>query len=182
MLPVVIDVYSKYMGDHITSDDVKDEGRHVLDSIRRLLQELRWADREAESRLGLSGAQLFVLERLGESDGMSVNELAKRTRTHQSSVSVVVHRLAEKRLVTRKASALDRRRAELSLTSAGRRMLVRSVHSPQDRLIEAVESMPAVRRKQLAERLAEVVETMGLSDSLPGMFFEPGMERHRDEG
>ncbi len=62
----------------------------MLDAIRRIVQALRESSRAAEKRVGLSGAQLFVLQTLGESPGLSLNELAERTRTHQSSVSVVV--------------------------------------------------------------------------------------------
>jgi DNA-binding MarR family transcriptional regulator len=151
---------------------MKSEAQHVLDSIRRVVQELRVADREAENTLGLSGAQLFVMKKLGEKATMSVNELAERTHTHQSSVSVVVHRLVEKRLVKRGESEADRRRAELTLTPEGRKVLSRSPHSPQDRMIEAIDSMPVENRKQLAIRLAELVAAMGLSGQMPEMFFE----------
>jgi len=161
------------MGVHILSQRAnKNEAQHVLDSIRRLVQDLRVADHEAKHTLGLSGAQLFVIKRLGEKPAMSVNELAERTYTHQSSASAVAHRLVEKRLVKREESPNDRRRAELSLTTEGKRLLSRSLHSPQDRMIEAVESMPSENRRQLAMRLAELVEAMGLSGEMPGMFFE----------
>src|SRR5262249_36608310 len=111
--------------------------QEILDAFRHLVQELRMADREAESKLGLSGAQLFVLQKLAESS-MSVNDLAERTCTHQSSVSVVVQRLVDKRLVKRKESQSDRRRLELSITAEGKKLLARSRYSPQDRMIEAV--------------------------------------------
>ena len=73
---------------------------HVLDAMRRIVQALRESSRWAERHVGLSGAQLFVLQTLAETPGLSVNELAERTHTHQSSVSVVVSRLAA-RLVER---------------------------------------------------------------------------------
>jgi len=145
---------------------MKNEAQDVLDSIRRLVQEMRWADRKAESTLGLSGAQLFVMKRLGEKPAISVNELAERTCTHQSSVSVVVRRLEEKGLVKRRKSRSDRRRAELSLTRQGQKLLTRSIKSPQDRIIESINSMPVGDRKQLAMRLAEVLEAMGLLGAL----------------
>jgi DNA-binding MarR family transcriptional regulator len=159
------------MGDHLIRQ-VKGESQSILDCIRRIVQELRVADREAEGKLGLSAAQLFVLKRLKEQPTMSVNEVAERTRTHQSSVSVVVHRLVEKGLVRREESQSDRRRVELTLTPEGKRLLTRAHHSPQDRMIEAIESMTAKRRKELAGGLAELVAAMGLSDELPAMFFE----------
>jgi hypothetical protein len=45
-----------------TSSDI----RIVLDSIRRIVQALRVSSRAAEKTVGLSGAQLFLLQQLGE--------------------------------------------------------------------------------------------------------------------
>jgi DNA-binding MarR family transcriptional regulator len=163
------------MGAHATSRAaIKTTPQDILDSIRRLVQELRVADREAETELGLTGAQLFVLRKLSEAPAMSVNELAERTCTDQSSVSVVVHRLVDKGLIRRQESPTDRRRAELSLTAPGRKLLsrVQASHSPQDRLIETIESMSARNRQQLATLLLQVVDGMGLSRQQPAMFFE----------
>lgn len=154
-----------------------EETRIVLDSIRRLVQGLRVAARTAENELGLSGAQLFVLQKLGEGGPMSVNDLAERTFTHQSSVSVVVQRLVEKGLVHREPSEEDRRRVDLSLSAAGRKLLSRSPAAAQDDIISAMESMPAAARKQLAQRLSELVTAMGL-DAVPvQMFFESDVKK-----
>src|SRR5260221_14725566 len=97
--------------------------RVVLDAIRRIVQALRESSRAAEKHAGLSGAQLFVLQALAESPGLSLNELAERTRTHQSSVSVVVTRLSRARLIERSTAPGDARRAELRLSALGRRRL-----------------------------------------------------------
>src|SRR5260221_12214021 len=99
----------KYMGANISSAAT----RLVLDAIRRIVQALRESSRAAEKRAGLSGAQLFVLQTLGESPGLSLNELAERTRTHQSSVSAVVAKRARQRLVERGTASDDGRRAEI---------------------------------------------------------------------
>src|SRR5438105_26745 len=83
------------------------ETRSILDSIRRIVRALRLADRAAEKRLGLSGAQLFVLHKLAVGPALSLNELADRTLTHQSSVSVVVQRLVKRKLAARARSGKD---------------------------------------------------------------------------
>lgn len=67
----------------------------------------------------LSLAQLFVLQELDKREAQSLNELAERTATHQSSVSVVVRRLVERGLVTWVADTEDRRRVQLAVTPAG---------------------------------------------------------------
>src|SRR6476646_1676012 len=100
------------MGSHV-SPAAPPDVRLVLDAIRRIIQFLRESSREAERRAGLSGAQLFVLRTLAESPGLSLNELAERTRTHQSSVSVVVARLAREGLVERGQAPNDARRMQL---------------------------------------------------------------------
>ncbi|HWB54702.1 MAG TPA: helix-turn-helix domain-containing protein, partial [Tepidisphaeraceae bacterium] len=83
-----------------SADRKVDRVQQILDEIRRLVRFLRVSARAAEKYLGISGAQLFILQTLDQSDGpLSVNELAERTRTHQSSVSVVVQKLVNQKLV-----------------------------------------------------------------------------------
>src|ERR1700730_535689 len=78
--------------DNVREQPVTDSQR-ILDSIRRLVRLLRLSDRVAQRELGLSAAQLFVLQELGKTPALSLSEVAERTRTDQSSVSVVVTRL-----------------------------------------------------------------------------------------
>src|ERR1700759_5720039 len=87
--------------------------REVLNSLRRIVRSLRLEWRNAEQRVGLSGAQLFVLQCLARQSPCSVNELAARTATDQSSVSVVVSRLVASGHVRRTPSKTDRRSVEL---------------------------------------------------------------------
>src|SRR5882762_3561794 len=96
------------------------DSQRILDSIRRLVRLLRVSDRQAQAELGVSGAQLFVLRELGRTPALSLNELASRTLTDQSSVSVVVTRLVEAGLVSRERARDDARRLVLGLTRAGR--------------------------------------------------------------
>jgi DNA-binding MarR family transcriptional regulator len=129
-----------------------------MNSIRRIVRALRVSSREAEKRLGISGAQLFVLQKLSGKSPISMNELAARTHTHQSSVSVVVARLVRDRLVKRVKAADDARRLEISLTDAGRSFLGRAGQTAQEKLARSVEQMDRADRAALS-RLLESVET-----------------------
>ena len=149
-----------------------DEIRDVLDSFRRIVRLLRLSSREAEREVGLSGAQLFVLQKLSEAKMLSVNDLAERTHTHQSSVSVVAQTLVDKGLVSRNRAADDARRLELTLTPAAKALLRKAPGAAQDRLIEALNKLPAVTRKQLSQGLAKLVEEAGLGDSEAPMLME----------
>lgn len=149
-----------------------DEIRDVLDSIRRIVRLLRLSSREAEREVGLTGAQLFVLQKLAESKMLSVNELAESTHTHQSSVSVVAQALVDKGLILRARAEDDARRLELTLTPAARTLVRKAPGAAQDRLIEALQKLPASARSQLAKSLSRLVEEAGLGDEEAPMMFE----------
>ena len=153
--------------------------RSVLDGIRHIVRTLREASRGAERTVGLSAAQLFVLQRLAGARTLSVNELAARTLTHQSSVSVVVTKLARSGLVERTRAGDDARRVEVSLTDAGRAVLARAPAATQDRLIAALALIGRPARARLAHDLGLLVEAMGIDGRHPPMFFEPPLARKR---
>src|ERR1051326_4204477 len=67
-----------------------------MDAIRSIVRALRLNTREIELKIGISLAQLFVLQQVAERPAESLNDLADRTATHQSSVSVVVRRLVDR--------------------------------------------------------------------------------------
>jgi DNA-binding MarR family transcriptional regulator len=146
--------------------------RKVLDAVRHVVRTLREASRSSERAVGVSGAQLFVLHRLASGGPLSVNELAARTLTHQSSVSVVVTKLEAQCLVARTRSADDARRVEVSLTPGGRALLSRAPAAAQDRLIAALAVVGRPVRERLAADLTALVEAMGGADRHPPMFFE----------
>jgi DNA-binding MarR family transcriptional regulator len=155
----------------------KSETTAVLDGLRRLVKVLREGSRAAEQELGLSGAQLFVLEALAGAKTLSLTGVAERTHTHQSSVSVVVSRLVRRGLVKRVRAGDDARRLELCLTPRGKALQAKAPHAAQRRLIAAVEALPRAQRRALGATLARVAELMDLPAAAPAMFFEEGPRR-----
>lgn len=154
----------------------------MVDSLRRIVQVLHHSHRLAEQRWQVSGAQLLVLQRLAEEQTLSVNQLADRTFTHQSTVSVVVTRLVARGLVRRTRATEDARRAELALTPAGRVLLERAMSSALTKLIDALDEMPASRLRVIGGCLDHVVDALGVSEEPAGMFFEDGLGGGRVAG
>ncbi|MCC7241653.1 MAG: winged helix-turn-helix transcriptional regulator [Acidobacteria bacterium] len=148
-----------------------DDVQRVLDGLRRIVQGLRESSRETERRTNLTAAQLFVLRQLADGDSLSVNDLAHRTFTHQSSVSVVAARLAARGLVERRRDARDRRRRILTLTTAGHQALKTAPPSAQERLIAAILSTTPAVRRSVGHALAVMADQMTV-DRRPSMFFE----------
>lgn len=146
------------------------------------MRSLRLSSRHAEQQVGLSGAQLFVLQCLANQGTCSVNQLAAATATHQSSVSVVVSRLVSRGYVKRVPSKLDRRSVELSLTPAGRTLLVAAPQATQERLLEALGRLRKSERLLLSGLLSKLVELAEVSDESPSLSFEEGPTLVRSKG
>jgi len=155
--------------------------QRVLDALRRVVQSLRTSSRTVEAKVGISGAQLFALQKLAAEPHLSINDLARRTLTHQSSVSVVATRLVAKGLVVRERAVDDARRLVLSITAKGRAVLNRSPLAAQQQLSDGLSRMTGPDRAHLADLLDQLTELAGLATELtpPPMFFDGELPRRR---
>jgi DNA-binding MarR family transcriptional regulator len=149
-----------------------DDARRALDALRRLVGALRSSSRTAVRDVGVTGAQLFVLQQLGDRPRQSVSDLADATRTRQNSVSDVIARLVKRGLVTRDVADDDARRAVVSLTRAGQTLVKASPPTAQSALVAAFHSLSPTRRRVLAISLESWVESAGLAQTPATMFFE----------
>jgi DNA-binding MarR family transcriptional regulator len=157
------------MGSNINpTEDVS----RALVSIRRLVRTLRTTAAAVERETGLSTAQTFVLQLLAEASAESMNELAARTSTDQSSVSVVVSRLEAKGLVARLSSASDARRTQVAITTDGIALMRRKPPTVQERLTQALSSMAPKSIQLLGAELNNLVSLMGADEEPATLIFE----------
>jgi DNA-binding MarR family transcriptional regulator len=153
------------------------QSRQIMDHFRRIVQALRSSHRAA-GHLSLTGAQLFVLKVIADAGrALSVKEVAERTQTDQSTVSVVVSRLVERGLVTRKQSAEDTRRAELSLTAQGRAVQKKAPATVgQQRLAASLDNLKPRDAQTLLKYLNAIVDDMQIADDPASMLFSDEAE------
>ena len=149
------------------------EVRATLDAFRRIVQALR-VGREGRRASAVSGAQLFALQQIADHPDASVGDIAARTFTHQSSVSVVIQRLVEAQLVAKVPAQDDRRRTRLTLTAKGRRALARVPGTVQEDLVAAIASLRPSDRRALARLMTCIAGAVAPAERLkhPPMFFE----------
>ncbi|MGD0991562.1 MAG: MarR family transcriptional regulator [Gemmatimonadales bacterium] len=144
----------------------------VLNSLRRTVRAFRAAAMVAEDVLEISGAQHFVLQQLADAPAVSLNDLAARTMTHKSSVSVVVSRLVARGFVRRERSAADGRGVVVTLTPAGRRALRRAPDSAQTRLMAALQRLDRKELAGFARLFERFTDELGIRSLAPHMLFE----------
>ena len=143
-----------------------------MNAVRSIVRAQRINTRAIELKMGISLAQLFVLQRLAEHPAQSLNDLADRTATHQSSVSVVVRRLVERGLVSRTSSTADKRRIELALTPEGRQLLVGAPPTFQTQLIGGLTHLTVQDQSTLADLLERWLHAANIDIATPPMFGE----------
>ena len=170
------------MGSHAIRERSLDQPRAAFVALRRIVRFLRIADREAEAAHGLSAAQLFVLHTLHEAPARSLQELADRTLTDQSSVSTVVARLVTRKLVRRTVAATDRRRTEIHLTTSGERVARTAPRVPQTHMIRAIQAMPEAKRRELVRSLEGLAAAIGATEVAPRLLFEDEPPPSRPRG
>jgi DNA-binding MarR family transcriptional regulator len=145
----------------------------IMDGIRTVVRALRINTRAIEKQMGISLAQLWVLQILAERPVDSLNELAVATATHQSSVSVVVRRLVERELVTRTTANRDKRRVRIELTDAGRSLLGKAPPTVQVSLVAGLRRMAPEARDHLARLMREWLKAAGMDlNTAPPMLME----------
>lgn len=167
MVPVPSSQSAARQGHEPRADVVK-----VVDAIRSIIQSLRISGRAVEQELGISSAQLYILQALAERPAQSINDIAYNTFTHQSSVSMVVSRLVDKELVRRMPSRGDARRVSISLTPAGRAVVRKAPYTAQTRLVEGLRTFSRNDIRALGNYLEAVADIVSS---------EAGAEREREE-
>lgn len=152
------------------------DARRAFGAMQRIVRALRINARSIEAHAGIRLAQLFVLQQLIDRLAESLNELATRTLTEPSSVSVVVQRLVAARLVER----TDRSggRLELALTRAGRLMVANAPPTMQTRMLDGLAKIADRDRRTLAELLESWLREATIEVIAPPMFSEEDAADH----
>lgn len=149
----------------------------ALQAVRALIATMGRSARTVERRTGLTNAQLFLLRQLALEGPLSVNELATRVVTKQSTVSLLAKRLYAAGLLRRERSATDARSVVLSISQAGRRLLRQAPAAPLTSLLTALCALDPRHRRALEQGLAALLQELGVRPDVAPPMFESGPRR-----
>ena len=133
----------------------------AIAAVAAFLEEVRLCDDLSMELFGVTAAQLTILCALADEDEQSINDLAERSRSHQSSVSNVVRQLASKRLVSKTSNPVDRRQKVVRLTAKGR-SIAKSWYTGRPLLMTALAQFPAESVKHFADLLDRLSAQMAV--------------------
>jgi len=140
----------------------------LAEGIARLRRALRRGARAADPANTLAVAQLELLAALTEHPRSRPGQLARRLNMRANTVTTIVNGLSDREMLTRVASADDRRAVELAVTEAGRQA-VRSWHAVNAAVLhEALATLPARQRRALATAVPALDALARAVDRLAG--------------
>ena len=132
----------------------------ALIQLLRTAEELWNASRVFFARWDLSPSQFNLLNVLSDFPaGCTQSDLSRQLIMHRSNVTGLVDRLEERRLVTRKENATDRRAWLVVLTPAARKLLAEIYPHYYAAAEQVWGKIPAARADKLVSELAAISES-----------------------
>ena len=139
----------------------------LVEHIERAIVQIGWLGQRqftqllAEDRFDLTIPQFHTLMHLNHCPEMcKMSDLAKATHQSAASLTGVVDRLLEKRLVARVRSQRDRRQVVVTVTEGGRALLVEIKRARRAEMQVALQHIPPSQINELLRLLEAVLEGM----------------------
>jgi len=143
----------------------------VVQSLRRITKGLHEFSKAVDREYGITGPQLWAMRTIEELGGCSAGDLAERLCVHPSTITGVIQRLEDKRLIDRARKPEDRRAVVLTLTGSGKKLLGRAPFPAQGQLVRSLQKLGGQEIGTLRRLLEGIVEDMELRDTEARFFF-----------
>lgn len=106
-----------------TAEGTVEPAVRVLRRFRLVFNTVKTHFQQVEKKAGVGGAQLWALSIIQSSHGIGVNDLARGMDVHQSTASNLVKTLVDRDLVAAVKEGEDKRKVQLKILPAGKRIL-----------------------------------------------------------
>jgi DNA-binding MarR family transcriptional regulator len=135
-----------------------------LIALRRILRATELFERDLARAVGLSPAQLRVLQVVAEKSSVTPKTLATQMGVSQATVSTLIDKLETRGLVQRVPSEQDRRQINVLATASGHDRLVDAPDALQQRYVRAFAELTDWEQAQLVSSLERVADMLGAQD------------------
>jgi DNA-binding MarR family transcriptional regulator len=137
-----------------------DSAHKVLRRFRVVFNAVKAHFRAVETKVGVSGAQLWALSVIHAHPGVGVNALARAMDVHQSTASNLVRALQEAGMVQSARGGEDRRAVQLQLTARGQKALARAPGPFEGILPDALQKLDEKTLARLDQDLAKLIQLL----------------------
>lgn len=136
----------------------------TLQQFRIILAAVRRHFHDVEAVCGISGAQMWMLQVISESPGITVSRLGEALSVHVSTASSLLHKLTRAGLVEGLRNPSDRRVVNLRLSAQGRALLARAPGPAAGVIPQALATLAPDALERLHADLATLIRQMHPTD------------------
>lgn len=135
-----------------------------LIALRRILRATDQFGRELAQAVGLTAAQLRVLQIVVEKGHCTATEISKRMRISQATVTSLVDKLVRQEMVSRERSQTDRRQTNIVATAKGRQAIEDAPDPLQQRFVRKFAALEDWEQATLIASLERVAAMLDAED------------------
>lgn len=132
----------------------------ALVALRRILRVTELNSRNLARESDLTTSQLLVLQHIGENGAALPSEIARAIDLKQATVTVLVQKLEQAGLVSRRRDTEDRRRVWVALTDAGQHAMADSPDLLQTRFEQGFAGLPDWEQAMIVSTLEKVASLL----------------------
>jgi MarR family transcriptional regulator, organic hydroperoxide resistance regulator len=129
---------------------------------------LQSVSKRMTSRIGLTGPQRFAVRCIGRAPGLAAGELAALLHLDPGTVTGILKRLEDARMIAREQDASDGRRMRLTLTRAGRSVDRRNsgtVEAAITNVLKTASAADVAAAGRVFKRLASELDALAVPDA-----------------
>lgn len=145
---------------------VEDTKAILENQLKILAVKLSWLGKLDAACCGTTVGQCQAIREIAAKEQLTVNQLAERLFLDKSTMSRTVENLVKQDWVSRQVDPVDRRQVNLSLTTAGEKVLEGIQARNQWYYQQVLDLIPPAKREQLLESLELLIGA--LSEIEPG--------------
>ena len=138
--------------------------KEIIFLIRKLMHGAELYTKELNKKYSITSAQLNCLLALYENGPLPPSQIAKHMMVNSSTVTGVIDRLEQKRLVTRQRNSPDRRIINVQLTPGGKKMAEVAPPPIQQRVVDGLQQLSSKELNQIILSLAKLTKMLDLQD------------------
>lgn len=141
-----------------------DKHEEILISLRRIIRATDLNAKRLAKETGLTAPQLLLLQAIDQMPDATIGALAKDVNLSQATVTAIVDRMENRKLVRRKRNEADKRKVNVLLTKTGQKVLSKAPTILQDRFLERLEDLEDWEQTFIIGALQRVAHMMDAED------------------
>ncbi|MFC1812528.1 MarR family winged helix-turn-helix transcriptional regulator [Thermodesulfobacteriota bacterium] len=141
-----------------------DHTKHIIFSIRRLIQASELYTKELNKKYQISSAQLNCILTLDEYGPLPLSKIAQHMMVKSSTVTGVVDRLEKKALAERIRNSPDRRVITIQLTETGKKLAENAPPPIQQKIIDGLRQTEKAKIENIARSLSMLTDMLDVQD------------------